>query len=327
MIEIKNLTKEFKKPIRGEGFFGMFKSLFSRKYEVTTAVNHINLTIPDGQIVGYIGSNGAGKSTTIKMMCGILTPSEGDVIINGLSPVKKRKSIANEIGVVFGQKTQLWWDIPLIETFKVLKEIYQVSDEDYKNRMEFLTDLLDLKPFMHQPVRTLSLGQRMRGDLAAAMLHNPKILFLDEPTIGLDILVKTKMRDAIKTMNKKYGTTVILTTHDMEDISDLCSRIVMIEKGNIIYDGSIKDIKKKFGDLRTITIPYTGEIENIVLDTFDFRVSYEHVDENLLIKFDGEQIELEKVVDYTFHTLKAKEMNIKEISLEDVVKQIMETDD
>ena len=328
MIEIKNLTKEFKKPIRGEGVLGMLKTLFSRKYEVTTAVNHINLDIKDGEIVGYIGSNGAGKSTTIKMMCGILHPSDGEVLINGINPANKRKQVASQIGVVFGQKTQLWWDIPLIETFKVLKEVYSISDQDYEVRLKELTELLDLAPFLNQPVRTLSLGQRMRGDLAAAWLHNPKILFLDEPTIGLDVWVKSKIRDAIKLMNKKYGTTVILTTHDMEDIADLCTRIVMIEKGNIIYDGSLKDIKKKFGDRRTITIPFLPEYSDFTnLDTFNFKVSYEHVEENLVIKFNGDEIKLEKVVDYVFHSLKATDLSIKELSLEDVVKELMELDE
>ena len=203
MIEVKDLTKEFKKPIRKEGVFGMFKTLFSRKYETKVAVNHINFTIHDGEIVGYIGSNGAGKSTSIKMMCGILTPTSGNVLIDGIEPNKKRKQVASKIGVVFGQKTQLWWDIPLIESFKVLKDVYQVSDSDYKERLEFLSETLGLAEFMNQPVRTLSLGQRMRADLAASWLHNPKILFLDEPTIGLDVLVKEKIRKAIKTMNLK----------------------------------------------------------------------------------------------------------------------------
>ena len=324
MIKLDLLRKEFYKPVREEGVKGMFKSLFSKKYDTTVAVNDISLEIPDGQIVGYIGSNGAGKSTTIKMMCGILTPTSGHVYINGVEPYKKRKEVAKDIGVVFGQKTQLWWDIPLIETFKVLKEIYLISDEDYKERMAFLEEALDIKSFLNQPVRTLSLGQRMRGDLAAAWLHNPKILFLDEPTIGLDIWVKDKIREAIKLMNEKYNTTVILTTHDMDDISTLCDRIVMIEKGTIIYDGSIDDIKKKFGDLRTITISYSASFSEIELNDFNKRVSYERILDNLVIKFNADEIKLEEVVEYIFHTLHALDMKITEISLEDVVKELLE---
>ena len=190
MIKIINLIKEFKKPIREEGVLGMLKILFSKKYEIKKAVNNISFEISEGEIVGYIGSNGAGKSTSIKMMCGILTPTSGKVLIDGVEPYKKRRQVAKNIGVVFGQKTQLWWDIPLIESFKVLKEIYQINDKDYQERMDFLCETLGIKDFLNQAVRTLSLGQRMRADLAASWLHNPKILFLDEPTIGLDVLVK-----------------------------------------------------------------------------------------------------------------------------------------
>lgn len=324
MIKLENLTKVFKKPIRKEGVFGMLKTLFSTKYEKKTAVNHINLEIGNGEIVGYIGSNGAGKSTTIKMMCGILTPTEGHVYIDGEEPYKNRRGVAQKIGVVFGQKTQLWWDIPLIESFKVLKEIYQISDEDYKERMEFITATLGIKEYLNQAVRTLSLGQRMRADLAAAWLHNPQILFLDEPTIGLDVLVKRKIREAIKTMNERFKTTVILTTHDMQDIEDLCSRIVIIEEGNIIFDGPISEIKHRFGDLRTLTVNPKEQYEITALDNFDGAVSYEQKDNNLLIKFNAENVEIQKVVDYAFHTLKTVDLKISEITIEDVVRNILQ---
>lgn len=324
MISIENLTKVFKKPIRKEGVIGMFKTLFSRKYETKVAVNNISLQISDGEIVGYIGSNGAGKSTTIKMMCGILTPTSGKIFIDGIEPYKKRRQVAAKIGVVFGQKTQLWWDIPLIESFKILKEIYQISNEEYQERMNFLTETLGLKDFLHQAVRTLSLGQRMRADLAAAWLHNPKILFLDEPTIGLDVLVKEKIREAIKIMNHKYNTTVILTTHDMQDIENLCSRVVMIEEGNIIYDGPLSTIKHRFGDLRTLTISIKEEVDLKTLNTFNNKVVYENKDSNILIKFNAEEINLEEVIDYVIHTLHATDMKISEIGIEDVVKNILE---
>lgn len=323
MIEVTNLVKEFKKPIRGEGIWGMFKTLFSTKYEVKTAVNDINFKIKEGEIVGYIGSNGAGKSTTIKMMCGILHPTSGSVTIDGLKPYEKRKQVASRIGVVFGQKTQLWWDIPLIESFKVLKEIYQVSDEDYAERMEFLESVLSLKEFLHQSVRTLSLGQRMRADLAASLLHNPKVLFLDEPTIGLDVLVKERIREAIKEMNRKYNTTVILTTHDMDDIANLCSRIIIIDEGKIIYDGDLHSIKNRFGDLRTITI----EMQENVQDTskwndFDGKVSYEIDGRNLFVRFDALKVEFEQVMNYILQNIRMKDMKIKEISIEEVVREI-----
>lgn len=303
---------------------GMFKTLFSTKYETKVAVDHVNLQINEGEIVGYIGSNGAGKSTTIKMMCGILTPSQGKVLIDGVEPYKNRRKVAQKIGVVFGQKTQLWWDIPLIESFKVLKEIYQISDAQYAERMEFISTTLGIKEFLHQPVRTLSLGQRMRADLAAAWLHNPQILFLDEPTIGLDVLVKQKIREAIKVMNAKYNTTVILTTHDMQDIEDLCSRIVLIEDGKIIFDGPLSEIKHRFGDLRTLTITAASYPDESALNTFNGKVSYQRKDNTLQIKFNADEVELQTVVDYAFHSLNASDMKVSEITIEDVVKSILQ---
>lgn len=323
MIEVKNLTKEFKKPVRKQGVWGMITTLFSKEYETKVAVNDVSFTIHDGEIVGYIGSNGAGKSTTIKMMCGILNPTSGEVRIDGEMPYKKRMQVAEKIGVVFGQKTQLWWDIPLIESFKVLKEIYRVSDEEYGERMEFLCETLDLKEFLSQPVRTLSLGQRMRADLAASWLHNPNILFLDEPTIGLDVWVKEKIRQAIKTMNEKYNTTVILTTHDMQDIENLCSRIIMIEEGKVIYDGSLDNIKHRFGNIRTVELRLKNRPKMEMLDTFGGKATYEWQEEKLYIKFDADLLELETVVKYAFGTLKAVDMQISEINIEDVVKDIM----
>ena len=323
MIEVKNLTKEFKKPVRKQGVWGMITTLFSKEYETKVAVNDVSFTIHDGEIVGYIGSNGAGNSTTIKMMCGILNPTSGEVRIDGEMPYKKRMQVAEKIGVVFGQKTQLWWDIPLIESFKVLKEIYRVSDEEYEERMEFLCETLDLKEFLNQPVRTLSLGQRMRADLAASWLHNPNILFLDEPTIGLDVWVKEKIRQAIKTMNEKYNTTVILTTHDMQDIENLCSRIIMIEEGKVIYDGSLDNIKHRFGNIRTVELRLKNRPKMEMLDTFGGKATYEWQEEKLYIKFDADLLELETVVKYAFGTLKAVDMQISEINIEDVVKDIM----
>lgn len=328
MIEVKDLRKEFKKPIRGEGISGMIKTLFSRKYEVKEAVKGINFEIKEGEMVGYIGSNGAGKSTTIKMMCGILNPTGGKVLIDGMEPYKKRKQVAQNIGVVFGQKTQLWWDIQLIESFKVLKEIYQISDEDYKERMEFLESVLGLSDFLKQPVRTLSLGQRMRADLAASLLHNPKVLFLDEPTIGLDVLVKEKIREAIKEMNKKYNTTVILTTHDMADIENLCNRIIIIDEGNVIYDGDLLSIKNKFGDLRTVTIELRDDLTSTdMFDTFDGKVGYELKGRELTVNFDALKVNFENVMNHIMQHVHMKDMKLKEISIEEVVREIYKNGD
>ena len=323
MIEVNDLSKVFRKPIRGNGLAGMVKTLFSRQYEEVRAVDGISFTVPDGEIVGYIGANGAGKSTTIKMMCGILTPSSGSVRIDGAEPYRKRRQVAQHIGVVFGQKTQLWWDIPLIESFKVLKEIYRVSDADYKERMDFLGEVLDITRFLSQPVRTLSLGERMRADLAASMLHNPRILFLDEPTIGMDVLVKEKIRLAIHTLNKTYGTTVVLTTHDMTDIEDLCSRIILLEKGAILYDGPLSQLKNRFGNLKTLTLTVPAEVRAETAPVLSPELALDQEEGRLILRFDADKLPLEQVIQYAFRDLRAMDMKIAEISVGDVVKTIL----
>lgn len=324
MIEVSNLTKIFRKPVRGKGLIGMVTTLFSRKYVETRAVDDVSFSIPEGEIVGYIGSNGAGKSTTIKMMCGILTPTSGKVLIDGNEPYAKRRLVAKDIGVVFGQKTQLWWDIPLIESFKVLKEIYQVSDEDYASRMDFLSSVLGIHEFLNQPVRTLSLGQRMRADLAASMLHNPKILFLDEPTIGMDVLVKERIRLAIHALNEKYHTTVVLTTHDMADIENLCSRIIMLEKGKIIYDGALSDIKHRFGNVKTLTLTVPPSVNPNEIEPFSKEVEATISEDKVVLRFDPERVKLEDVIQHAFSKYRAIDMRIADISIEDIVKQILE---
>ena len=326
-IEIKNLSKVFKKPIRGEGLKGMIKTLFSRKYEKIEAVKDISFSINEGEIVGYIGANGAGKSTTIKMMCGILHPSDGSVTIDGKNFEKQRRQINREIGVVFGQKTQLWWDIPLIETFKILKSIYEISDEKYNERFNYLCDLLDLKPFLKQNVRQLSLGQRMRADFAAALIHSPKLVYLDEPTIGLDVFVKDKIRKAIKELNKKDNTTVILTTHDMKDIEELCNRIIIIDKGSILYDGSIHDIKYQFGNTKTVYLPLNANINEE-----DIKEKYKNIeittnDENIILKFSLNEVNLDDVLLLLINKYHIKDFRIDDISIEDITKKLYEKND
>jgi ABC-2 type transport system ATP-binding protein len=288
VIEVKNLTKEFKINKKYPGFKGAIKSFFSSEYTIKKAVDDISFTINDGEIVGYIGANGAGKSTTIKMMTGILTPTSGEVLVNGIIPYKDRKKNAYNIGVVFGQRTQLWWDLPLSESFTLLKEIYEVDDQSYNERMEFLSSVLDLNDFMLSPVRTLSLGQRMRADIAAALINNPKIIYLDEPTIGLDVVVKEKVRQAIKEIKKQYGTTVILTTHDLSDIEELCDRIIIIDKGKKIYDGGIKDIKDKYGYMTTAEISVKDNKKININDNFDLGeedLSYKFEEGKIIITF------------------------------------------
>lgn len=324
IISVSNLSKTFKKPLRKEGLSGMVKSLFSREYEEIKAVDSISFDIEQGEIVGYIGANGAGKSTTIKMMCGILHPSEGSVTVNGMSFDDSRQSINKEMGVVFGQKTQLWWDIPLIETFKILKSIYEVPDDEYNERFEYLCDLLDMKPFLTQNVRSLSLGQRMRADFAAALIHSPKIVYLDEPTIGLDVLVKDKIRSAIKELNKKYNTTVILTTHDMKDIEELCNRIIIIDKGRILYDGSLANIKYRFGNTKTVFVPSNVELDRAEITARFSGVSLEDHDDRIGIKFSVDEVDLDDMLMYLIGTYHIKDLKIEDISIEDITKQLYE---
>ncbi len=324
IISVKNLSKTFKKPIRDEGLKGMIKSLFSRKYEEVKAVDDISFDIEEGEIIGYIGANGAGKSTTIKMMCGILYPSSGSVLVNGMGFENDRQKINKEMGVVFGQKTQLWWDIPLIETFKILKSIYEVPDEEYNERFEYLCELLDMKPFLTQTVRSLSLGQRMRADFAAALIHSPKIVYLDEPTIGLDVLVKDKIRSAIKELNKKYNITVILTTHDMKDIEELCNRIIIIDKGKILYDGSLANIKYRFGNTKTIYVPSNVTLNEIELKNKFAGMNIEKNEDATALKFSLNEIDLDDVLIYLINTYHVKDFKIEDISIEDITKKLYE---
>ena len=234
-IVMNGIVKEFKVLNRREGLKGSLLDLFSRDYRTVTAVDDISVKIPKGQIVGYLGPNGAGKSTTIKMMTGVLEPTRGELLVNGCIPYKNRTKNAEKIGVVFGQRSQLWWSLPLIESFRLLKEIYLISDADYNEMMELYMSLVDLEPLLHKTVRQMSLGQRTLSDILAAFLHDPQIVFLDEPTIGLDVSMKAKIRELIKELNRKKQTTVILTTHDMGDVDALCERIVIIDHGKMIY--------------------------------------------------------------------------------------------
>ena len=325
MIKVENLSKEFKISKKYPGFKGALRSFFSTEYTIKKAVDDISFEINDGEIVGYIGANGAGKSTTIKMMTGILTPSSGRIIVDGVVPYENREKNAKNIGVVFGQKTQLWWDLPVSETFPLLKDIYGVSDEEYEERMNYFKEILGLDEFFLSPVRTLSLGQRMRADLAAALIHNPKIIYLDEPTIGLDVVVKESVRKAIKDINEKYGTTIILTTHDLNDIEELCNRIIIIDSGKKIYDGELEGVKEQFGYLTTIEIQLKDKnnIEKINFRRFkddDFKLNMKESKVN--ITFNKNNISSADIIGEVMKKSKVIDFNIKETSIEDIVKKM-----
>jgi ABC-2 type transport system ATP-binding protein len=259
MIELKNISKTFKVAKRNAGFSEAVKALFKKDYTYIKALQDISFTIGDGEMVGYIGPNGAGKSSTIKIMSGILTPDSGECVINGRIPWKDRIRHVKEIGVVFGQRSQLWWDVPVIDSFELIRDIYNVAEPDYKKTLAQLIELLNICEIVKTPARQLSLGQRMRCEIAASLLHSPKILFLDEPTIGLDAVSKIAVRDFIKTINRENKTTVILTTHDMQDIEALTERILLIGKGRILLDGSLSELKMRNSSHKTLTVDYTGE--------------------------------------------------------------------
>ena len=244
MITMENVCKSYKVAKRNAGFGEACKALFHREYEEIHALDHVSFSIDDGEMVGYIGPNGAGKSSTIKILSGILTPDSGTVLVDGRIPYKNRIEHVREIGVVFGQRSQLWWDVPVIDSFELLRDIYTIPDEKYRSNLEELTELLNLKELLRSPARQLSLGQRMRCEIAASLLHSPRILFLDEPTIGLDAVSKLAVREFIQKQNEIHKTTVILTTHDMQDIEALSKRIILIGKGKILMDGTLDDIKK-----------------------------------------------------------------------------------
>lgn len=245
MIEMQHVSKAYRIAKRSAGFKAACRQLFHREYEEILALDDVSFTIGDGEIVSYMGPNGAGKSSTIKILSGILTPDSGNCIIDGLVPWKDRMKHVAGIGVVFGQRSQLWWDIPVIDSFELLKDIYRVDQQQYGRNLEELTALLNLEELLKTPTRQLSLGQRMRCEIAASLIHNPRILFLDEPTIGLDAVSKLAVRDFVKKQNREHGTTVILTTHDMQDIAALAERVILIGRGRILLDGTLDDIRRE----------------------------------------------------------------------------------
>ena len=328
MIYVNNLKKDFKKAIKEPGLKGSVKALFSPKYEIVKAVDDITFHVPKGEILGFIGPNGAGKSTVIKMLTGILTPTSGTCEINGFIPQKNRQKYVKEIGVVFGQRTQLWWDLALRETYSVLKEIYEVPDKEFNSRMAFLNEVLELDDFIGSPVRTLSLGQRMRADIAASLLHNPKVLFLDEPTIGLDVVVKDNIRNAIQKINAEEGTTVILTTHDLADIELLCNRIVMIDKGKKVFDGQISALKQEFGQMRELNFELERASDIAKLDYGkDLSLAGDDIEVNsdgakATVKFNSDKVTVEQMLSYTLSKVHVKDINLKDADIEEIIRRL-----
>ena len=321
-IEVAHVNKEFKITKKEKGALNAIKSMFHREYVVKKAVDDISFTVEQGELVGYIGPNGAGKSTTIKMLSGILTPTSGKITVGGIVPYENRKENNMRMGVVFGQRSQLYWDLPMGETFDLYKKMYKIEDATFRRNVEFYVELLDMKPFLNTPVRQLSLGQKMRGNIAIALLHDPPIVYLDEPTIGLDVLAKSRIRTFIKEVNKEKNITLILTTHDMDDIEAICNRLIMIDNGKKLYDGTLNEFKET----------YTGG--TVLIADFDTEGSIVLPDTRLTIKkeegfrkwivFKKNEISPMEALALIEKQYKINDFSMQEADIEETVKEIYE---
>jgi ABC-2 type transport system ATP-binding protein len=319
IIETRELRKVFRSVKRTPGAGGALKTLFSREYVDKVAVTGITMSLEAGELVGYIGPNGAGKSTTIKMLTGILVPTSGVVRVAGIVPYERRSENARNIGVVFGQRSQLYWDLPLIESFELLRAIYGVSAERYRANMDYFTELLEMGEFLGTPVRQLSLGQRMRGDFAAAMLHDPKVVFLDEPTIGLDVVAKEAIRTFIADINRERGTTIILTTHDLADVERLCRRIVLIDHGALIFDGAIDTLRDGYGTHRTLVVEFCEPQPHLDIEDTEVELSTPTV---ARIRFDRRTMSAEALIRQVADRYPVSDISIEEPDLESIIRRI-----
>lgn len=320
VINVKDLTKVFKIPKKEPGLGGAVKGLFYPHYAKKTAVDGINFQLEAGEIVGYIGVNGAGKSTTIKMLTGVLMPTSGSIDVLGRDPHRQRVENARDIGVVFGQRTQLWWDLALIESLNLIAKIYDVHPVKYRLMLNKFTETLELGELLKTPIRNMSLGQKMRSELAAALIHEPRVVYLDEPTIGLDLLVKERIRDFIKAECIAKGMTVILTTHDLGDIEELCRRVIIIDNGRIIYDGPIETIKQRFGKYREITFETAESVHDLDLPEGAQLISTENY--RVQIRFDRTVSSASRVTSMVMNQIEVRDFSLSEPELSDIVRQI-----
>ena len=322
IIEVSGISKEYKISEHKGGLIGYINHIFNPKYKKFTAVNNISFKINQGEIVGYLGENGAGKSTTIKMLSGLLTPTNGIIKVNGIVPYKNRIQNNFQIGAVFGQKTQLWWDLPVFESFKLIGNLYKMTQKDYEKNLNWIVEKLELKELLNKQVRNLSLGQKMKCEIAATFLHKPKVVYLDEPTIGLDVLVKENIRNFIKEYNKEFNTTIILTTHDVKDVEELCDRIILIDKGKIIYDGNINSFRSKYSNNDFLTIFKKETISFINKIKLDGIEVVEESKNYIKIKFNQDKISIIEIIEKfkKYYTILNVETN--EAKMEEILKEI-----
>jgi ABC-2 type transport system ATP-binding protein len=321
MIQVNRLRKTFPIPVPVQGRFKGIRSLFSRNRTEKVAVDDISFTVKKGDFVGYIGPNGAGKSTTIKMLTGILHPTSGEVLIEGLSPQKHRRQVVSRLGVVFGQRSQLWWDLPVRDSYDILAAMYKIEANSKTRRLGELRELLGLDEFMDTPVRKLSLGQRMRADLAASMLHDPELLFLDEPTIGLDVIAKKSIRGLLKTLNRDFGKTILLTTHDMDDIEELCERVMVINHGNIAYDGSIPELRRRIGLPTVMRVTFRQPLQLPVYHSDDF-VIIETNGSELTVECNRSEIQAMEVLRRLSQWGEIDDVHMEEPDFEEIIHRV-----
>ena len=334
MIEVSSLRKVFRVARKRPGLLGSLRSVVNPEVRIVEAVQDLSLTVERGEMIGLVGPNGAGKSTTIKMLTGILVPSGGEMSVSGLNPLRQRRELAGRIGVVFGQRSQLWWDLPLIDSLRLLRYLYRVPEARFTDNLSEMSKLLALDEFLDTPVRQLSLGQRMRGDLAAALLHDPELLYLDEPTIGLDVVAKARIREFLLTINREHGVTVLLTTHDMDDVEMLCPRMLIIDHGRKLYDGAVSGIRERFGGERTLiaamdaaelaALPRNNEGQPLLADLPEGVRLVQVETPRLWLSFGREDILAHELVAWLGTRYKLHDVTFQEPEIEDVIRRIYE---
>jgi ABC-2 type transport system ATP-binding protein len=327
IIRVANLSKTFRTLKRKPGFVGAIRNLFSTDYEEIKAVDQISFEIAPGELVGYIGPNGAGKSTTIKILTGILHPTAGEVVVDGLVPQRERVRNSKKIGVIFGQRGQLMWDIPASDSFELMRKMYAIPKARYEANLQHFIELLALDEFLERPVRQLSLGQRMRCELVATLLHDPKIVYLDEPTIGMDVVAKERIREFILHLSQERGTTVILTTHDISDIERLCQRVIIIDKGHLIYDGTLAEIKRQYGRLRRVVFSPADGVQpeglEASLKKLDSCLQVDtREDGNVVVSFDPQQVAALTITRHVVNSYAVSDLTVEEANLETIVREI-----
>ncbi len=321
IITANQLVKNFQINANPKTIKGFINALRKRGQQTITAVNNISFTVEPGELIGYIGPNGAGKSTTIKMMTGLLVPTSGELIINGMIPWKNRTRYVAKIGAVFGQRTTLWWDLPVTESFNLLQHMYKIPKAAFTQRMQMFRDLLALDEFIHAPVRSLSLGQRMRADICAALLHQPDIVFLDEPTIGLDVIAKERIRQFIKHINQQLATTIILTTHDLADVEKLCERVMIIDHGKILYDGKLAALLQRYGGARELLVDFAEAYDNPVIDLADL-ISHEPT--KATYRFNSSRVTAPDLIAALSNRYRIADLSVREPDIETTIRQIYE---